>query len=295
MNRLERISSILVKLQTGRVITAQEISDQFDISLRTVYRDMKALEESGVPLYGSPGIGFSLVDGYRLPPLSFTTEEATSFLTAGKFIDKMTDNHNTLHFNSGLDKIRAVMRYAEKDYLEGIEKNIAVVGNYEPSIRIPADSTMLILRSITQSKAIEIGYTNKAGKTTVRRVEPVGCMYNHPNWHLIAWCTSSRAYRNFRIDRITHISTTEESFSRKHPSLKSYIHQHRESGDLHTITINVIKDNLSLFEEHKYPYGYKGSTEHKDRTEYRYQIFDIEHFMRWFKSVDDIADMNQYK
>lgn len=292
MNRLERISAILVRLQAGRTVTAREIAGQFGISLRTVYRDIQTLEEAGIPLYGNPGIGYSIVEGYRLPPLSFTTEEAIAFLTAGKFIHKMTDSRNIFHFDAGLDKIRAVMRYAEKDYLEGIENNIAVVGHYESSIGMPADSTRQILQSISQQKSLQISYTNKEGVSSVRTVEPVGCMYNNPNWHLIAWCQNSEAYRNFRIDRITGLSFTEESFSRKHPGLQSYIRKHRESNQLHNITIQVKKKNLTLFHEHTYPYGYEGSGETGDTVELYYRVFDLEHFSRWFRCVEDIADVS---
>lgn len=290
MNRLERISSILTKLQAGRKITAREIAGQFDISLRTVYRDIQTLEEAGIPLYGNPGIGYSIVEGYRLPPLSFTTEEATAFLTAGKFIHKMTDSRNIFHFNTGLDKIKAVMRYAEKDYLEGIENNITVVGYYESSIDMPADSTRQILQSISQRKRIRIAYTNKEGISSERMVEPVGCLYNHRNWHLIAWCGNSRSYRNFRIDRITSLSVTEEPFSRKHPGLQSYIRKHRKSDQLLNITVKVKNEHLALFREHKYPYGYEGSKETTGFVEFYYRIFDDEHFRRWFRCVEDIAE-----
>lgn len=289
MNRLERISAILVKLQTGRKITAREIAAQFDISLRTVYRDIETLEEAGIPLFGNPGIGYSIVEGYRLPPLVFTTEEATAFLTAGKFIHKMTDSRNSFHFDTGLDKIRAVMRYTEKEYLEAIENNIAVVGHYKSSIDMPADSTRQILQSIRERKTLQIAYTDKEGKTSERTVEPVGCLYNNPNWHLIAWCHHSQSYRNFRIDRIISLAITEKPFTRSHPGLQTYIRKYRESDELHNITMIVKKENLTLFYEHKYPYGYEDCEDRGDSIAFHYRVFDYEHFTRWFRSVEDIA------
>lgn len=290
MNRLERISAILIKLQAGRTVTAREIAEQFDISLRTVYRDIQTLEEAGIPLYGNSGIGFSIMEGYRLPPLSFTTEEATAFLTAGKFIGKMTDSRNIFHFNTGLDKIRAVMRYSEKNYLESIENNIAVVGHYESSIGMPADSMWQILQSISLRKALQISYTNRDGMSSVRTVEPVGCLYNNPDWHLIAWCGNSKAYRDFRIDRIVSMSLSEVPFRRKHPGLQSYIRKHRASDGLHNITVKVKREHLALFQAHRYPYGYEGSKEVEGSVEFYYRVFDMEHFKRWFRSVDDVAE-----
>ena len=97
MNRLDRISAILIQLQSRRVVKAADIADRFNISLRTVYRDIRSLEEAGIPLIGEAGVGYSLADGYRLPPVMFTREEATAFLTAEKFIEKLpnTDRGNT--------------------------------------------------------------------------------------------------------------------------------------------------------------------------------------------------------
>ena len=73
MNRIERISAILVRLQSRTLVTAREIAEQFGVSQRTIYRDIKALEESGVPIFGEAASGYSLFVGYKLPPLMFTT------------------------------------------------------------------------------------------------------------------------------------------------------------------------------------------------------------------------------
>ena len=91
MNRFDRITAILIQLQSKKVVRAQDLADRFDISLRTVYRDIRTLEEAGVPLYGEAGVGYSIVDGYRLPPVMFTQEEAMAFITAEKLMEKFTD------------------------------------------------------------------------------------------------------------------------------------------------------------------------------------------------------------
>ena len=85
MNRLDRLTAILIHLQTKRVVRAQELSDRFNISLRTVYRDVRSLEEAGVPIGAEAGVGYFLND-YHLPPVSFTNTEASALLLAGKLI-----------------------------------------------------------------------------------------------------------------------------------------------------------------------------------------------------------------
>ena len=91
MNRIDRLQALLIQLQSKRVIKAQEMADRFEVSLRTIYRDMRALEEGGVPIGAEAGIGYYLMEGYHLPPVMFTREEASALLMAGKFFERHTD------------------------------------------------------------------------------------------------------------------------------------------------------------------------------------------------------------
>src|SRR4051812_37780918 len=129
MNRIDRLSAILIQLQSKRLVKAQDIADKFSISLRTVYRDIRALEEAGVPVIGEAGIGYRLMDGYKLPPVMFNEDEASALLTAGKLMQSMSDKNSSKHYISALDKIKAVLRLPEKDHLEEIDNHIAVVSH----------------------------------------------------------------------------------------------------------------------------------------------------------------------
>lgn len=91
MNRIDRLTAILIQLQSKKIVKAEEIANRFEISLRTVYRDVKALMEAGVPIGSEGGIGYFIVDGYHLPPVMFNQEEASAMLMAGKLVEKMTD------------------------------------------------------------------------------------------------------------------------------------------------------------------------------------------------------------
>src|SRR4030095_5461383 len=127
MNRIDRVTAILIQLQSKKIVKAQDIAERFNISLRTVYRDIKTLEEAGVPVIGEAGVGYSIMDGYRLPPVMFTKEEATSFLMAEKILEKYSDSYNSNIYKSALYKIKSVLRTAEKDFLTGIDENIMVL------------------------------------------------------------------------------------------------------------------------------------------------------------------------
>ncbi|HEY8512458.1 MAG TPA: HTH domain-containing protein, partial [Cyclobacteriaceae bacterium] len=86
MNRIDRLTAILIHLQSKRLVKAEELASRFDISLRTVYRDVKALMEAGVPIGSEAGVGYFIVDGYHLPPVMFSQEEAGAMLLAGKLV-----------------------------------------------------------------------------------------------------------------------------------------------------------------------------------------------------------------
>jgi hypothetical protein len=117
MNRFDRITAILLQLQARRVV-----------SLRTIYRDLRTLELAGVPLYGEAGVGYALAEGYRLPPVLFTHEEATALLTAEKLAARLTDAPTALLTSTAMNKLRAVLRPPDRDHLAALTPHIQVLG-----------------------------------------------------------------------------------------------------------------------------------------------------------------------
>lgn len=91
MNRFDRVTSILLLLQTRSVVTARFLADQFAVTERTIYRDIRTLENAGVPIGAEAGVGYFLEKGYRLPPVCFTTDEAASLLLGEKLLMQSLD------------------------------------------------------------------------------------------------------------------------------------------------------------------------------------------------------------
>ena len=118
MNRIDRLTAILIHLQSKKVVKAKEIAERFGVSLRTVYRDIPALEEAGVPLGAEAGVGYFLAEGYHLPPVIFNQEEASVLLMAGKLFEKFSDPAMRSHHESALYKIRSVLDPTDKEYVE---------------------------------------------------------------------------------------------------------------------------------------------------------------------------------
>jgi predicted DNA-binding transcriptional regulator YafY len=292
MNRIDRVSAILIQLQSRRVVKASDIAGRFAISLRTVYRDIKTLEEAGIPIIGEAGVGYSIVDGYRLPPVMFTKEEATAFLTAEKFVEKLTDTSTATHHRSAMYKIKAILKTAEKDLLEDIDSRIEVLKNHS-QLRIDnKDHIQTLLNSIAKKNILCISYfASHSQEHTKREVEPIGIFYKDSYWHLIAYCLLRNAYRDFRIDRIDHVDVTGKNFNSKHPTLKAYIAQTAKEQELDLVIMRVDKSICSHLEYQKYYSGFVSEKAIGNQVEMTFLTTSLEGFARWFLMFGDQAEI----
>jgi len=293
MNRIDRISAILIQLQSRRVVKAGDIAQRFNISLRTVYRDVKTLEQAGIPIIGEAGIGYSIMDGYRLPPVMFTREEATAFLTAEKFVEKLTDASTIANHKSAMYKIKAILRTAEKDMLEDIDDSIQVFKNRSLPQHIDNnDYIQPILNSIAQKQVLSIEYfAHHSQENTKREIECVGIFFQDNYWHLIAFCRLRNDYRDFRIDRIKQLSITGKYFDSQHPTLKAYIAQTAKEKHLDMVVIRVEKVVYPNLSNQKYYSGFVSEKEVDDQIEMTFLTTSIEGFARWFMMFGDHAEI----
>lgn len=295
MNRIDRVTAILIQLQSKKVVKAQDIAERFNISLRTVYRDVKTLEEAGIPVIGEAGVGYSIMDGYRLPPVIFTKEEATAFLTAEKLIEKLTDNTTEEHYKSAMYKVRSVLRSTEKDMLENIEDNIDVMRRYIPSHVGAINNTIqALLKSISEKKVLHIHYTAfYNNEKTERNIEPVGIFFAGGYWHAIAFCCLRNDYRDFRTDRMLQINTTDLPFKKQHPSLKTYLEKVASKEQVETIIIRVNKKTERYLNNQKYYNGFVSQKVKDNIIEMTFLTSSIEGFARWFLMFGDSAEIVQ--
>lgn len=291
MNRIERISAILIQLQSHSLVTADQIANRFEISTRTVYRDIRTLEEAGIPIIGNPGIGYSLEAGFKLPPLMFSPEEALSFLLAEKLVHELSDSNSGKHFRSGNEKIRAVMRCADKRMLDTVDSCLSILKTTKPSVYKP-DVLLTILQSIYRKQRLNISYL--VGQSPIayeREVEPVGIFFSRTNWYLTAYCLLKEAYLTFRVDRIQEIDTLNKMQTHEHPPFKKFIADIYDKEHLHEVVIRIRRDQSTLIGDDKYYYGLTSEKEIKDMIEYQFFTFSLDKFARWYLSFADEANI----
>lgn len=293
MNRIDRVTAILIQLQSRRVVKAQEIADRFSISLRTVYRDIKTLEEAGIPIIGEAGIGYTILEGYRLPPVMFTKEEAVAMLTAEKMVEKLTDISTRKMFQTAMFKIRSVLRLTERDHLENLEQHIAVVESpYFSNHKNENAYLQDILKAIAGKQLLAISYfAEHSQQYSNRDIEPVGIFFMGRYWYLIAWCCLRNDYRTFRVDHISELSITTTRFNKEHPSLQSFLSKISREKELHTIVIRVQKSVIKYLGEQKYYNGYVSQKDLGDTIEMTFLAGSLEGFSRWYMLFGEWAEI----
>jgi predicted DNA-binding transcriptional regulator YafY len=285
MNRIDRLAAILIHLQSKRMVTASEIAERFGMSLRTIYRDIRALEEAGVPIGAEAGRGYYIVEGYHLPPVMFTTNEASALLMAEKLVEKMTDVSVHNHFISAANKIKAVLPNKEKEFVELLHPTIEILFS-KPTASDDFPNTFLaeIQSALVSKNVLTIDYLSSYKKelTQNRHIEPIGLCYYSFGWHLIAFCRLRNEYRDFRADQIKNLKIIEEKFiDRKDNTIKDYFKNLIKNSDLIEVTVRFDKTVWKELNYQKYYYGFTSEKEHAGFIEAFFATNSLSYFSRW--------------
>ncbi|WP_316817922.1 YafY family protein [Pedobacter nyackensis] len=225
MNRIDRLFGILLLLQTKKHVSADKIADQFQISTRTVYRDIKALLEQGVPISFEQPKGYYIVQGYFLPPVSFSSDEANALLIMERMVSRFADKSIFTNYTSALNKVKAVLKHSQKEKLELLNESIKFQLNHEWGNE-EFDHLADLQNAISGKYIIEIDYLDQNKESSKREVEAIGLVFYAYNWHLIAWCHLRNDYRDFRVSRIVKVRNMELAFRKTpHMALNEYMKQ----------------------------------------------------------------------
>ena len=296
MNRIDRLTAILTHLQSKRTVRAAELAARFEVSLRTIYRDVRSLAESGVPIIGEAGQGYSLVEGYRLPPIMFTKEEALSMLVAEKLVEKSLGEQSSKFFKDALIKIKAVLKSSEKDLLVEVQDTIQVLKSNPSKVMDKSSKAFhAVLDAISLKKVLLSTYvTFEPEKKTERELEPVGMFHSFDQWYLIAYCRLRKDYRTFRLDRFSRLLVADRSYSTgKHPTLKTYLDQISTQQKLYQIILQVPDGAMKYLANSKYNYGFVSEQKVGEFTEITFMNSSIEGFVRWVISLSDMVVVKQ--
>lgn len=292
MNRTDRLSAILIMLQTKKLITAAEVAERFEISVRTVYRDIRALEEGGIPLGAEPGKGYYLIEGYHLPPVMFTAEEAGSIIIAGKLADSFSDTSVKQHVNLAIDKIKSVLPESHKDFIDQMEDHVRIF--HKPltnTVDFANNYITTIQKAISEKKCLEMSYYSKYNDTsTSRLVEPLGLCFYGFQWHLIAYCRLRNSYRDFRVDRIQKLCITEQKTSQnQNMSVDKYFSEIFYHEGLFSVSVKFDNKRTGIIANTRYYYGYFEELLSGEITEMKFAVNDYTYLANWLITLGEMV------
>ncbi len=206
MNRTDRLYAIVEELRAAApdYRSTTWLAERFEVSSRTIERDLSALQQSGVPIYAMAGRrgGYAIDRLHTLPPLNFTAAEVTAVATA---LANTTSTPFGQAGRSALQKILGVLREVDARGARELAGRVRIFDHGDRR-RAPA----VVEHAIVERRVVRLDYVDKTGALTVRVVEPVAVLGLHPNWYLWAWCRMREAPRSFRLDRIRGAQMTDE-------------------------------------------------------------------------------------
>ena len=285
MNRFDRVTSLLLLLQTRSVVTAGYLSEHFGVTERTIYRDIRTLETAGVPIGSEAGVGYFLEKGYRLPPVSFTLDEAASLLLGEKLLSASLDQNSHADYKQALNKVRAVLDISDKDYLSSLDADTEVLVTNEQHTKLDADDKWLReCRSVlVRRQIVSITYSALSAQTSAEReIEPIGLFYYSRHWHLIAYCRLREDYRDFRLDRIVKFDPLHEQFPRhSRDTLQDYLDHQRSEHELVEVELLFKPEAARFVGGLKYMHGFLDEERIEEGVRMRFMTSFPQYMARW--------------
>lgn len=208
MRRADRLFQIVQIIRGRRLTTAAFLARRLEVSERTVYRDVAALQQQGVPIDGEAGVGYRIAAGFDLPPLMFTHGEAQALVAAARLAQSWVDAALAADIESALGKILSVLPPSARAAAEGLAL-------YAPPLALD-DATRARLQTLREAAAtrhkLRLSYRDGEGAVSERVVRPLGSFYWGKVWTLAAWCELRQDFRSFRVDRIDGLEVPGERF-----------------------------------------------------------------------------------
>lgn len=220
MSRADRLFQIVDQLRRHRFLTAAQLAEHFEVSQRTIYRDVLDLNASGVPVVGEAGVGYRLDPSYRLPPLMFSHDEVEALVIGMRMVESWGDAELRRAARSILDKVNAVL---PESGIERLDKTALFSLSFGAGKRA-SRHLGTVRQAINQQHKLAFAYEDERGNASKRTVRPLGLYFWGQSWTLAAYCELRTDFRNFRTDRMQRVRITEDTFELVPPcTLEDYV------------------------------------------------------------------------
>ena len=293
MNRTDRLVAMVLFLQGRRVVRAEDLAARFEINIRTVYRDIAALSEAGVPISGEAGVGYCLMKGYQLPPVMFTAEEASAFFVGGELVKQFTDASLQGPMASALDKLRAVLPRERQDHVEKLVSRTIVRGKMgQATPDVAAQRWMVtVQQGVVLRRLLRMTYRGLEREEDIQReVEPLGVVFYGGSWYLVGWCRLRKGLRHFRVDRIRRLELLPVTFPpREDFSLAE--HMNNSKADRETLPVRVWFHDYAKERAQRESYATLIEEKRRDGgAEFTLYSYSLEWTAQWLLSFGERAE-----
>ena len=250
MNRIDRLFAILLSLQRHKRLRGQDLAAQFTVSKRTIYRDMLALNESGVPIVSLPGEGYELLEGYYLPPLNFSDTEAVALILGTQLLQQQAAGSVTSGAQRALDKIAAAL---PKSVRARVDALTSIISFFAVQDRFNLDDPHLLVlqRAIQDQRIVHLRYHGiERDAATERVVEPCRLYYAGGIWYVEGFCRLRREMRTFRLSRVEKLALGTATFVKR-----AYERRRPEEG---RITVRIrFAEKIARWVRERQHYGFQ--------------------------------------
>ena len=285
MNRIDRLTAIIIFLQGRKFVAIAELAERYSISERTAYRDLRALEEAGVPIGFESGKGYFIMRGYHLPPVMFDKSEAASLLAGERLMQRWNSSELGKSYHSALEKIRSILPVDDLQYFESMDEHIQTFPSDRMDNPIPNERIFSHLQqAIFKKEVVELLYKRAYfDEQTRRKVEPLGLLVMGSYWYLAAWCKMREDYRMFRLDRILSFSKTGVLLRGPQAhTLKDYYDSHlTKDRDLTEVVVRFKKEHARYVGDQKYWHGWAWEKEIGDFVEMTFLTAAMDYLASW--------------
>ena len=255
MNRIDRLFDILLRLRRYKRIRAQDLADTYGVTIRTVYRDIAALLDMGVPVVSLPGEGYELMDGFYLPPLVFTPDEAGALTLGAQMLTRQSAGNLPDHARKAIIKIAAILPEATRARVDSL---VQVIDFVMPDrlFDLEAPHILTLIDAIEAHRVVNMTYHSRNNDDlTTREVEPARLSYYNGAWYLSGYCRLREDQRSFRVNRIQTLKVLDSIFTLSESHDHNTSTQNNPSADLLTIRLRVLPDTVRWVRERQH-YGY---------------------------------------
>jgi predicted DNA-binding transcriptional regulator YafY len=218
MRRADRLFQLVQILRQSRLVTAQRIASQLEVSERTIYRDIRDLTLSGVPIRGEAGVGYALAHGFDMPPLMFTEEEIEALVFGVRVVQGYADPALARAADSVLAKVQMVL--PDKVRHQILTRSLLVPAMHPGK---SAPHLGALREALRTKRRISFGYSDAAGQETQRTVRPLAVAFWGKVWSLASWCEKRKDFRGFRLDRMRDVELAGVFVEEEDKSLDAFI------------------------------------------------------------------------